>query len=964
MKISDVIAYCDEVKPNAFSDAVKISWLSEVEGMIQIQIMLLDPAEVITYTTADIEATLLVAPPHDKLYKSYLCAMIDFANGEYDKYSNAMAMFNAQWGEYMRWYAQRYRPADGKVFSAGYYISAYGIAVKHGFTGTEEEWLASLRGETGPQGEPGHDFIIRGYYPTLETLITEVTSPAPGDAYGVGEAAPQDIYVWDGIHSVWVNNGSLQGPEGPQGQQGIQGPEGKSAYQLALESGFVGTKEEWLASLVGQAGPEGPEGKRGPEGPEGKSAYEVALANGFIGTEEEWLASLVGPQGPAGPEGPQGKQGEPGIYVGDGDPGPDYVLQLKYAEDGEPSTASLVDITDADGNFRSGNVEGALKELAEGKADKAACDANRKILSNITKLLKGHECDFVDGTSPAYSQIVPAGAQKWAALGMIGGRSVAFNQLVQNGDFSNGTTGWFTDDTGAASASDNVLTLTCNGSQAYVQACQYLPLTLINHKVYVTVEIQQPSGNAITSAILLLQLYNGASLVSNITVASKTTFADDTWITLSGIVTVPNQTITQCLINTRAFCSSGAQVKVRRVMVTDLTQMFGAGNEPTGEEYRAMFPLYYYPYDAGSVLCGKCDKVVSVGKNLLDLTKLSVTFRNHAIESDISANGIVVANNQQSAIEGNLRVSFIVVQLKGLRPAVQYTLQAAFSMLLGDKDIIGTPNVAVHVNSVSGSFVGGSRIAYISPNNPKCTFTVPAEKPYVYLLFYSQSNATTTLYDAKIEFSQLQLEEGTVATPYVPYFRAEKPIPAAIQALEGYGWSAGAVYNYVDFIERKFHKRVGKVDLGTLTWEHRSDVESGVFRYEILTNIIPYARKQDTPVFSAVYADAGTVVEAAEMAYKPDMSACFYYNQNNQSKSLYVKNKSITDATAFQSAMSGVYLYYELEEEEIIDLPDVLPYDFFIETESGGTVTFHQQNDTQIPLPNKVTYMIRLEDAI
>ena len=33
----------------------------------------------------------------------------------------------------------------------------------------------------------------------------------------------------------------------------------------------------------------GPEGKRGPEG---KSAYEVAVENGFIGTEEDWLASL------------------------------------------------------------------------------------------------------------------------------------------------------------------------------------------------------------------------------------------------------------------------------------------------------------------------------------------------------------------------------------------------------------------------------------------------------------------------------------------------------------------------------------------------------------------------------------------------------------------------------------------------------------------------------------------------
>lgn len=31
----------------------------------------------------------------------------------------------------------------------GYYITAYGIAVKHGFTGTEEEWLESLVGEDG-----------------------------------------------------------------------------------------------------------------------------------------------------------------------------------------------------------------------------------------------------------------------------------------------------------------------------------------------------------------------------------------------------------------------------------------------------------------------------------------------------------------------------------------------------------------------------------------------------------------------------------------------------------------------------------------------------------------------------------------------------------------------------------------------------------------------------------------------
>ena len=33
--------------------------------------------------------------------------------------------------------------------------SAYAIAVSHGYVGTEEEWLESLKGETGPQGPQG-----------------------------------------------------------------------------------------------------------------------------------------------------------------------------------------------------------------------------------------------------------------------------------------------------------------------------------------------------------------------------------------------------------------------------------------------------------------------------------------------------------------------------------------------------------------------------------------------------------------------------------------------------------------------------------------------------------------------------------------------------------------------------------------------------------------------------------------
>ena len=46
--------------------------------------------------------------------------------------------------------------------------------------------------------------------------------------------------------------------------------------------------------------PSGPAGAAGAAGADGKSAYEVAVDNGFVGTEAQWLASLVGPAGSGG----------------------------------------------------------------------------------------------------------------------------------------------------------------------------------------------------------------------------------------------------------------------------------------------------------------------------------------------------------------------------------------------------------------------------------------------------------------------------------------------------------------------------------------------------------------------------------------------------------------------------------------------------------------------------------------
>ena len=51
----------------------------------------------------------------------------------------------------------------------------------------------------------------------------------------------------------------------------------------------------------------------GGSGTAGKSAYEIAVDNGFVGTETEWLESLKGADGADGKDGTNGKNGENGI---------------------------------------------------------------------------------------------------------------------------------------------------------------------------------------------------------------------------------------------------------------------------------------------------------------------------------------------------------------------------------------------------------------------------------------------------------------------------------------------------------------------------------------------------------------------------------------------------------------------------------------------------------------------------
>ena len=102
--------------------------------------------------------------------------------------------------------------------------SAYAIAVAHGFRGTEQEWLDSLKGLQGPQGEPG----------------------PKGDPFRYEDFTPEQL-------------DALKGPKGDKGEDGRDGASATAdnAHQLLLQGNVwceSSKIDDVLTALIGNVG--------------------------------------------------------------------------------------------------------------------------------------------------------------------------------------------------------------------------------------------------------------------------------------------------------------------------------------------------------------------------------------------------------------------------------------------------------------------------------------------------------------------------------------------------------------------------------------------------------------------------------------------------------------------------------------------------------------------------------------
>ena len=119
MTLIEAITKIKAVKPNTFLQQDIIRWLSVLDGIIKKEIIdTHEGGENITFNgyneSSDLTVDMLVPAPYDDIYIRWLEAQMDYANGEYNKYNNSVAIYNEAYTSFERYYNRTHMPKGTK----------------------------------------------------------------------------------------------------------------------------------------------------------------------------------------------------------------------------------------------------------------------------------------------------------------------------------------------------------------------------------------------------------------------------------------------------------------------------------------------------------------------------------------------------------------------------------------------------------------------------------------------------------------------------------------------------------------------------------------------------------------------------------------------------------------------------------------------------------------------------------
>ncbi len=336
----------------------------------------------------------------------------------------------------------------------------------------------------------------------------------------------------------------------------------------------------------------------------------------------------------------------------------------------------------------------------------------------------------------------------------------------------------------------------------------------------------------------------------------------------------------------------------------------------------------------GEIVSAGTESVVEQGKNLFDYTDKIY----HGANVSKIENGVIYTKqllttvlNIPTVVGSKYTLSFKVKSSGANQGGLRWSLQK------------GKNTSYAHDSSLIKSEVG---YAANAEYQAVATFVATTD-------FVSLCTIMLMVYD-------VQLENGDIATDYSPYYQTGYPIPDAIKALPGYGWSAGTAKNYVDYENKKYVQCVDSVDLGALNWVAGS---TGKVNFQTSQVIGQKLTKSYSiaPNFMCLKYSTKT---QDELWGKPNVIGITA--AANVDGFVYVNDTSYTDVTAFKQAMQSVMLYYELETPIVTDISDLLADDFLrnLTVEAGGSITFKNSNDSyRIPVPSEEEYIVKLSEV-
>ena len=120
MKLIEAIQKTKDLKPSTYDQAHMVEWLSRLDSMVMRHVIgAHDGGEGITFNgynaETDLETELLVPAPFDEVYLRWLEAQMDYSSGEYDKYNNAILMYQTSYDGYVNHYRRTHMPKSTAI---------------------------------------------------------------------------------------------------------------------------------------------------------------------------------------------------------------------------------------------------------------------------------------------------------------------------------------------------------------------------------------------------------------------------------------------------------------------------------------------------------------------------------------------------------------------------------------------------------------------------------------------------------------------------------------------------------------------------------------------------------------------------------------------------------------------------------------------------------------------------------